>query len=119
MTICLSEVSTGIGEKYQIYSSVMKKISVCMLGLAAVVAVSWSISGFRAEAQTPGSAAVGTPPLGLRVEIQLVSWPLSTTVANKVEGTLAAMTDQWIIVKEGTDESWVPREKVMLMKVSK
>jgi len=40
-------------------------------------------------------------------------------VANKVEGTLIAMTDQWIIVKGGSDESWVPREKVMLMKASK
>jgi hypothetical protein len=97
----------------------MKKISVCMLSLAAVVAVSWSITGFRAEAQTPGSIAAGTPPLGRQVEIQMVAWPLSTAVANKVEGTLVAMTDQWIIVKEGSDESWVPREKVLLMKASK
>jgi hypothetical protein len=49
----------------------------------------------------------------------MVAWPLSTAVANKVEGTLVAMTDQWIIVKEGSDESWVPREKVLLMKASK
>ena len=90
-----------------------------MLSLAAVVAVSWSIAGFRAEAQTPESIAVGTPPLGRQVEIHMVAWPLSTAVANKVEGTLIAMTDQWIIVKQGSDESWVPREKVMLMKASK
>ena len=90
-----------------------------MLSLIAIVAVAWSISGFRAEAQTPGNTAVGTPPLGRQVEIQMVAWPLSTGVANKVEGTLIAMTDQWIIVKGGSDESWVPREKVMLMKASK
>jgi len=97
----------------------MKKISVCMLGLATVVAVSWCISGLRAEAQTPGSAVVGAPPLGRQVQILMVAWPLSTAVANKVEGTLMAMTDQWIVVKDGSDESWVPREKVMLMKASK
>jgi hypothetical protein len=89
------------------------------LSFAAVVVVSWWITGFSAEAQTPGTTVVGTPPLGRQVEIQMVAWPLSTAVANKVEGTLMAMTDQWIIVKGGSDESWVPREKVMLMKASK
>ena len=49
----------------------------------------------------------------------MVAWPLSTVEANKVAGTLIAMTDQWLIVKEGSDESWVPREKVMVMKASK
>ena len=97
----------------------MKNISVCVLGLAALVAVSWSVTGFRAEAQTPGSIAVGTPPLGRQVEIHMVAWPLSTVEVNKVGGTLIAMTDQWIIVKEGSDENWIPREKVMLMKASK
>jgi hypothetical protein len=90
-----------------------------MFSLATVVAVSWGISGFRAEAQTSTPAPVGSPPLGRRVEIQMVAWPLTTAISNKVEGTLLAMTDQWIIVKEGSDESWVPREKVMLMKASK
>ena len=97
----------------------MKNISVCVLGLVTLVVVSWSITGFRAEAQTPGSIAVGTPPLGRQVEIHMVAWPLSTVETNKVGGTLIAMTDQWIIVKEGSDENWVPREKVMLMKASK
>jgi hypothetical protein len=97
----------------------MKKLSVCMLSMAAVVAVSWWIVGFRAEAQTPGVTAAGSPPLGRQVQIQMVTWPISTVLVNKVEGTLIAMTDQWIIVKEGSDESWVPREKVMLMKASK
>lgn len=97
----------------------MKYKSVYVLGLVALVVASWSITGFRAKAQTPGSVAVGTPPLGRQVEIHLVAWPLSNTEANKIGGTLIAMTDQWIIVKEGSDENWIPREKVMFMKASK
>ncbi len=97
----------------------MKNISVCVLGLATLVVVSWSMTGFRAEAQPPGSIAVGTPPLGRQVDIHMVAWPLSTVETNKVVGTLIAMTDQWIIVKEGSDENWIPRDKVMLMKASK
>jgi hypothetical protein len=49
----------------------------------------------------------------------MVAWPLSTVESNKLGGTLIAMTDQWIIVKEGSDENWIPRDKVMLMKASK
>jgi hypothetical protein len=33
--------------------------------------------------------------------------------------TLLAMTDQWIVVKDGSDENWLPRDKVMGMKASK
>jgi hypothetical protein len=115
----IQENYTGIDSETLIYSQVMKNISISVLGLAAVVAVSWGVSGFRAEAQTPVSTAAGTPPLGRQVVIQMVAWPISTAVANNVEGTLIAMTDQWIIVKGGSDENWVPREKVMLMKASK
>jgi hypothetical protein len=77
------------------------------------------ISADRGEARFFNHLMARTPPLGRQVEIHMVAWPLSTAVANKVEGTLVAMTDQWIIVKEGSDESWVPREKVLLMKASK
>jgi len=96
-----------------------EKISVCVLSLAAVVAVSWSITGFRAEAQTPVAAPAGTPPVGRQVTVQMVIWPFSTGVVAKVEGTLVAMTDQWIVVKDGSDENWLPRDKVMGMKASK
>jgi hypothetical protein len=71
-----------------------------MLSLITMVAVSWVVSGFRSKAQTPVITAVGTPPLGRQVEIQLVARPLSTAVANKAEDTLIAMTDQWIIIKK-------------------
>ena len=47
--------------------------------------------------------------LGRFPPLKLIKW----------EGELIAMTDQWIIVKEGSDENWIPREKVMLMKASK
>ena len=97
----------------------MKKISICVMSLAAVVAVSWSLTGFRAEAQTSGTATAGSPPLGRQVAVQMVIWPFSTGVVAKVEGTLVALTDQWVVVKEGTDENWLPREKVMYMKASK
>ena len=96
----------------------MKKTTLCVLSVATVMAVTWSFSEFRAEAQTPAPAA-GMPPIGRSVDIQMVVWPFSTAVAGKVQGTLVAMTDQWIVVKQGSDENWLPRDKVMTMKVSK
>ena len=86
---------------------------------AVAVAVTWSFSGLSAEAQTPAASPPGTPPLGRQVEIQMTAWPFTTAVTAKVGGTLIAMTDQWIVVKDGSDEIWVPRDKVMLMKASK
>lgn len=97
----------------------MKKISVCVLSLAAVAAVSWSLTGFRAEAQTPGAAPAVAPPVGRQVVVRMVLWPYSTDVSAKVEGILIGMSDQWIIVKDGSDENWLSRDKVMFIKASK
>ncbi len=95
----------------------MKKTTLCVLSVATVVAVAWSFSEFRAEAQTPLPTAGS--PIGRQVEIQMVVWPFSTVVVGKVQGTLSALSDQWIIVKNGSEENWLPRDKVMSMKVSK
>jgi hypothetical protein len=93
----------------------MKKISVCVLSLAAVAAVSWSLTGFRAEAQTSGTVPAGTPPVGRQVVVKM-TMPTVMEASSKIEGTLVAMTDLWIVVKDGSDENWLPRDKVMYMK---
>ena len=97
----------------------MKKSVTCALGAAAVVAISLSFVGNHAEAQTPPRSSAGTPPIGRLVEIHLVAWPLSTTDAGKVGGTLISMTDQWIIVQDGTFEIWLPKDKVMSIRASR
>ena len=51
--------------------------------------------------------------------VRMVLWPYTTDVAAKVEGTLIGMSDQWIIVKDGSDENWLSRDKVMFIKASK
>jgi len=95
----------------------MRKPIVCALGAAWLSIVMWSASANRAEAQTPQAA--GTPPVGRIVELTLVAWPASTAPAAKVNGKLLAMTDQWIIVADGTYEVWVPKDKVMTMRASR
>ena len=63
--------------------------------------------------------AAGTPPVGRLVDISLVAWPLSTATAGRVSGTLLSMTGDWVVVKEGTFEHWIPKEKIMNMKASR
>lgn len=98
----------------------MKKSLVVALLAAAMVAMTLEFSGTSARAQTPVAASSpGTPPIGRLVDIRLVAWPLATAEAGRITGTLIAMTDQWLIVKDGTFEHWVPKEKVMDMKASR
>ena len=41
------------------------------------------------------------------------------TTANTAEGMLVRMDSEWIVLKEGNSESWIPREKVLLIHVSR
>lgn len=96
----------------------MKAKLIWASGLAAAAVVYFAIP--QAEAQTGvAPQAAGTPPVGRLVEITLVAWPLSTVLAGRVSGTLLSMTGDWVVVKEGTFEHWIPKEKIMDMKASR
>ena len=36
-----------------------------------------------------------------------------------VEGTLILVDDEWLVLKDGTYENWIPRDKVLFMRVSR
>jgi hypothetical protein len=73
----------------------------------------------EAAAQPGAGQAAGTPPIGRVVEVTLVAWPVGTGTPMKITGNLLSMTGDWIVVKEGSFENWMPKEKVLNMKASR
>ena len=94
----------------------VKKTILCALGILASGILYFSLSGHAAESTTDHPAPA-TPRVGRPVEIQLIAWPMATVEVAKIQGTLVAMADGWIILKSGSQETWLPREKVLTMKV--
>lgn len=97
----------------------MKANLMWVSGLVAAAVVYFAIPQQQAVAQTGAAQAAGTPPVGRLVDITLIAWPLSTGTAGRVAGTLLSMTGDWVVVKDGTFEHWIPKEKIMNMKASR
>ena len=99
----------------------MKAIILSALGILVTVGVLFSLNE-RVDAQpsNPSAPAPGAPPVGLVCEVKV----LATVVSHKTEiiqvnGTLLSMRDEWIVLQDGTDEIWVPREKVITLRASR
>jgi hypothetical protein len=90
-----------------------------MAGLVTAGVIYFCIPASQMQAQPSAVQAAGTPPIGRLVDIELVAWPLTTERAGIVKGTLLSMTGDWIVVKDGTYEHWLPKEKVLNMKASR
>jgi uncharacterized membrane protein len=107
-----------------------------LAGAALIVAaVSFSASDVKAQqavARAAVAPAAGALPLGLRCIVTLD--PRATddsvpaheamkktgrTAEDTVEGTLVAMGGEWLVLKDGTYENWIPRDKVLFMRVSR
>ncbi|MEO5916005.1 MAG: hypothetical protein ABIS50_17350 [Luteolibacter sp.] len=71
-----------------------------------------------AAAAAPGSDP-GAPPIGKLVDVTVITWPLSTQPAFKINGTLIAMQPNWLVVNEGNYDHWIPTDKVMDIKAAK
>jgi hypothetical protein len=101
----------------------MKATVVSVLGILAAVVIGFSVLGQRAEAQAGGkfAPAPGTPPIGAICEVRvLVATILSSkTEVETLRGDLIAMTDDWIVLKEGSFENWIPRDKVITLRASR
>lgn len=97
----------------------MKNSLIAAAGILAAGIMYFTMAGSPAAAQNAGLSSPGTPPVGRLVDIQVVMWPLATSNPAKISGTLVAMTDQWIIVASGNQETWVPKEKVMTLTASR
>lgn len=86
--------------------------------VAGALCVGFLINPEKAAAAAPAPDA-GSPPIGKTVDVTVISWPLSTQTALKINGTLVALQSNWVVVAEGTYEHWIPAEKVLDMRASK
>ncbi len=79
----------------------------------------------------PGAHAVDYP-LGLRCVVTVdplaASKPVVAGTANKVtgfvapdiaEGVLIRIDDEWLVLRDGYHDNWIPRHKIILMHVSR
>ena len=98
------------------------KIPSLVIAAAVLTAAAFTMLPEKAHAQSGSryTAAPGTPPIGRLCEVNVIASVMSQrTEIQKVSGTLLAMTDQWIVLQEGTFENWVPREKVVTLRASR
>jgi hypothetical protein len=109
----------------------MKTILPLVAGVVAIAAaVLLSFPPLRA--QQPVAPAAGAPPVGLRCEVTLdpraygdaklgieAMKKTGLTPEGTVEGVLVSMDDQWLILKDGTYENWIHRDKVLFIRVSR
>lgn len=106
------------------------KTKAILLLLAAMAA---GVSYLDIRAQTPASSS-GTKvsyPYGNDCIVTIDpradrKLPLSTTTDSSgfqqdgtLRGTLIYLSEEWCILKDGTFENWIPRDKVLTMRVSK
>ena len=103
-----------------------------LLAGAAVIAAAMSFWSPVARAQQPvakedAKSALGQPcvitlnPEGRDI-LTPVNEPLRKTglrPEGTVEGTLLEINDQWVILKDGSYENWIPTDKVLLIRVSR
>lgn len=100
-------------------------------GLIAAVASSWSPV---AQARQPEAAAGEQKvqlPIGRRCVITLdprdpgkrregaANADSYLVLDNKVEGDLVSVNPEWIVLKDGNYENWVPRDKVLYLRASR
>jgi hypothetical protein len=109
----------------------ISRLSLLAGAALTVAAVSFSASDVRAQQAVPPAPGV-KPPLGQlciltldpRAERtgKLVDESLkktNLTHADTVEGTLLMLDADWLVLKDGTYENWIPRDKVLFMRVSR
>lgn len=107
---------------------------VCAISL--FICATWNpnvLAGARAQPQAsiPGVPAVDYP-LGLRCVVTVdplaASKPVVAGTANKVtgfvapdvaEGVLIRIDDEWVVLHDGYHDDWIPRNKIILMHVSR
>jgi hypothetical protein len=100
-------------------------------GLIAVL-VTWAPAA-SAQAPVPDgkAAAAVASPIGQRCVITLDPRDPAKTreghanadkylvLENKVEGVLLQMSPDWVILKDGNYENWVPQDKILYFRISR
>ena len=96
----------------------------------------WNPDLLAAGRSYPSVPNTGAPaldyPIGMRCVVTVDplanSKPVVAGTANKVtgfvapdtaEGTLIRIDDEWIVLRDGSYDDWIPRNKIILMHVSR
>jgi hypothetical protein len=111
----------------------MKSILSLLAG-AAVVAVAMPFFSQPSQAQqpagNPGEKALSYP-VGVRCVVTLnpeapatrrsgaVNGDTYEVIGNVIQGDFMAISSEWLVLKEGNYENWIPRDKVLSMRVSR
>ncbi len=107
----------------------MTKPKIALVAGILIAAVSVTL---KVKAKQPDAPVAGAPPVGLRCLVMLDPSsdraPVHGTEAMRktgytpegtVEGVLVSMEGDWVILKDGTYENWIPRDKVLFLRASR
>jgi hypothetical protein len=110
----------------------MTKIHLSLIAGASLIAAGAVLLFPSAEAQQAAASGSVHLPIGLRCVVTLdpradKASVLGTEATKKtgmsperaVEGVLVSIDAEWLIVKDGTYESWIPRDKVLFLRASR
>ncbi|WP_193211981.1 hypothetical protein [Luteolibacter marinus] len=109
------------------------KILPLLCGLAVIAMVAIFNTGASAQDKpVEGDAAKVAVPLGLRCVVTLdpaADDPSTSTVEplrssgftalNTSEGVLVRLDAEWVVLRDGNYDNWIPRQKVLLMRSSR
>ena len=108
------------------------KTLLSLLAGAAVIGAVVSSSTPAVQAQQPVAPAEVKSPFGQLCIVTLdpqadrtgkpvtdASKKTSLTADDTVEGNLILLNDEWLVLKDGTYENWIPRDKVLFMRASR
>ena len=103
----------------------MKKSAPLLLAplFAAGAMIFSQTSCSRADGQTPGTLreAPTSPPLGTKCSLKLYrESDASSNLSNaEITGTLTSTSGDWVCVNEGSTEHWVPKARILELKLSR
>lgn len=108
------------------------KTVLSLLAGAALIGAAVSFSTPAVQAQQAAAPAEVKAPLGQLCIVTLdpraeravkpsgdALKKTSLTGDDTVEGTLVLLDDEWLVLKDGTYENWIPRDKVLFMRASR
>jgi hypothetical protein len=109
------------------------KRSLLLGGIAVLLIPASALIELRAQASAPQEASKVTFPYGLECVITLDRNALTLDLASAApppgssgfysdwtaRGQLIYLNDEWCVLKDGTYEDWIPRNKILMIRVSR
>ncbi len=120
-------METNSGSGYPMWMKTKVLLSVCGVILLGGLLLSWPATGQPANAPKP----MVEMPIGLEcvVTVEMQPWMGATMVKpdpisgfradNTLRGKIVHLGADWVVLKDGTYENWISRDKVLSVRVSR